>query len=91
MDFFISNKIKAGTPSEIKHLKSIFGEDWKAGVRKNPDIVRHDPGLAKRAQENKQKEKTREMNKCMQESLTDMRNKGKLTGSEYHAYMKNLE
>lgn len=91
MDFYISNQIKPGTDGERRYLKSIYGDNWKEGARKNPHIGKHDPGMAARVQEQKKQAKEQGINGIMKSSILDMKTRGEISGSQAHEMIKAVE
>lgn len=79
------------THKELRYLKQTFGENWREGARNNPHIDRPDPMAASRARARKKKESDKQMNDHIRSTLTNMREKGRLSGSQYHEYMKVTE
>jgi hypothetical protein len=67
---------RKGPSAETRHLKSVFGEDWRQGMRKNPHIDRHQEGYAEKAKAKMRAEKEKKVDQILSQTISEAKQKG---------------
>jgi hypothetical protein len=67
---------------EIEMLKQTFGEDWRAGMRKNPHIDRVSEREVEQAKAKRQKEVESRKREAMKEAVETVHKQGKIDGKK---------
>ena len=64
------------------YLRSVFGDDWRAGMRKNPDIDRVSRRDVDEVRRKRRAEKEVRVNRILKDSIYEAKQKGVISAAQ---------